>query len=106
MDKWDGILAALAIIFSLALVIGAGMFQATPSKVVNVTITISEKYATFTTQGYKSSYTTPAKVVDADGNLYIVQDENLWAKMKVNGTYNVQYAIYPNNYEKQIIGFT
>lgn len=32
MDKWDGILAALAIIFSLALVIGAGMFQATPSK--------------------------------------------------------------------------
>jgi hypothetical protein len=58
MDKWDGILAALAIIFSLALVIGAGMFQATPSK------------------------------------------------MKVNGTYNVQYAIYPNNYEKQIIGFT
>lgn len=102
MDKWDGILAALAIIFSLALVIGAGMFQATPSKVVNVTITIGEKYDS--TSGYR--YSTPAKVVDSNGDLYIVQDENLWAKMKVNGTYNVQYAIYPNNYEKQIIGFT
>jgi len=105
-----GIIALSIILIVLIVLIGASlgthaiMYQSTPTSVVSMNITIVEKYPVHTYAYGRYTSTDPSKVIDEKGNLYIVQNENDWAKMQVNKTYNVQYASYPNAQKGKIVG--
>ena len=110
----DGLIVVGALAFAFVLVVFAIGYQSTPTKIDNITITISEKYPTHSyTQrcgggkaaGATCTYTDPATIIDDKGNLYVVENENDWAKMQINKTYNVRYASYPNAQKGKIIGF-
>jgi len=105
------VLAVLLVGGSLA--VFAFMYQSTPTTIVPMNITIVEKYPVHTYEehcgggkgaGMMCTYTDPPKVIDEKGNLYIVQNEDDWARMQVNKTYSVQYASYPNAQKGKIVG--
>lgn len=102
------ILGLIAIIISTYLVYIAADYNSTPVKIDNINITIIEKYPVHTYEKFNGKFTShyidPATIVDDKGDLYIINNENIWAKMRVNETYNVQYASYPNAQKGKIVG--
>lgn len=98
------ILIVLIVLIGASLGAYAIMYQSTPTSIVSINITIVEKYPVHTYADGRYTSTDPPKVIDEKGNLYIVQNEDDWAKMQVNKTYNVQYASYPNAQKGKIVG--
>lgn len=99
----------ISILCICGIVVASGIiYQSTPTSILPMNITIVEKYTVHTYQKQCGktvcSYTDPPKVIDTKGDLYIVENENDWAKMQVNKTYNVQYASYPNSQRGKIVG--
>jgi hypothetical protein len=97
------------ILLICGIVVASGIiYQSTPTSILPMNITIVEKYPVHTYQQQcgktMCSYTDPPKVIDAKGDLYIVKNENDWAKMQINKTYTVQYARYPNSQRGKIVG--
>jgi hypothetical protein len=70
----------------------------------SVTITVSEKYAQHEYRSmcgkYPCTQTENAKIVDTDGNLWNIQDETVWASMKLNGTYTLTVGTLPTDQGK------
>lgn len=103
----------LVLLLSGILITSAFIYQTTPTSIISINLTIVEKYPTHSYQrmcgggkaaGATCTYTDPATIVDDKGDLYIVENENDWAKMRINKTYNVQYASYPNAQKGKIVG--
>jgi hypothetical protein len=113
MDTKDTILV-LSVFIICGIIVGyAVVYQSTPISTISMNITILEKYPVHSYQvqggggkaaGVKCTYTDPPKIVNEKGDLYIVENEDDWAKMQVNKTYNVQYASYPNAQRGEIVG--
>lgn len=105
--EYSRLLCLVSIIIAICFVYIAIVIGTTPVKFDNTTITVSEKYPAHTYTGMcgKTSclHTDPSKVIDDCGNLYIVDDEKVWAKMQINKTYNVKRA-YSYTQDGNIVG--
>ena len=106
-----GIMGTIALITivvgALALCGYAIIWGSTPDHYTNETFTVAEKYPVHTYQSScgktQCTNTVLAKIVDTDGKLWEIQDETMWAKMKINHTYTVQYAHFPNAWPMQSV---
>lgn len=74
------------IFIALALIVSIPVYTAFINmQTITITnITISEKYS--------RAYSTPNRVVDSDGNLFVVADDNMWALLLIGKTYQVGYV--------------
>lgn len=102
------IFALAALMFGTAVVFAVDIYNSHPLKIDNMNITIVEKtpagYSYTERLGEHYRHIEPPTIFDDKGDLYIVANENDWAKMRVNQTYNVKYASYPNAQKGKIIG--
>lgn len=101
------LICLISIIIAICFVYIAIIIGTTPVEFDNINITISEKYPVHTYDGMCGKTPClredPSKVIDEEGNLYIVENEKDWAKMKINKTYNVKCA-YSYTQDGNIIG--
>jgi|WetSurMetagenome_2_1015567.scaffolds.fasta_scaffold229901_2 hypothetical protein len=96
------------VILSFILCGYAVIWGSTPDHYTNETFAVSEKYPTHSYKemcgkGIYCTYTDLPKIVDTEGKLWTIQDETMWAKMKINHTYTVQYAHFHNNWPMQSV---
>jgi hypothetical protein len=101
------------ILLLLSIVIIGGMgfsliYSTTPTSITNINITVTEKYPVHSYEEMCGKtmchYSDLPKIIDNTGILYIIDTEDIWAKMEINHTYKVQYAKYPNDPKGKIIG--
>jgi hypothetical protein len=104
-DTKTKILIILLLVGVGALVMFACIYQITPTQTVEKNITVVEKYSVqqYTTMcgggkaaGVRCTQSTLPKVVDISGDLYMVDNEQVWARMKINESMVVYYSSYPN----------
>jgi len=104
----ETILVILVLLFAAVIIIFSVNYQSSPISVVPINVTIVEKYPANTYESFNGRstihHTDPPKIIDNKGDLYIVQNEDDWAKMQMNKTYNVMYASYPNAQKGKIVG--
>jgi len=74
MWAWIGLAGIIAIL------VIAIYYMASPDTIIVKNITVVEKYP----YTYRS---TPANVIDENGNQYYFNKDQLWAKMRINETY-------------------
>ena len=65
-------------------------------------ITVVEKYPIGAIPGGKSVQYVPSKIIDENGYLYTVSQEQLWAKLKVNQTYEVRIITTNGDRQRKI----
>jgi hypothetical protein len=70
--------------------IGSALWLHQPNNELITNITVIEKYSIGAIPGGKSVQYVPSKIIDEKGNLYIISQEPLWAKLKINQTYEVR----------------
>ena len=86
------IIIGLLVIAAVALG-GLFLYQATPTATGWTNIIVSEKYAA--SSGYLSY--TPASIVSGDGIMYQFNNDALWARLNIGGTYKVKWYIIPGS---------
>jgi hypothetical protein len=93
-----GIFLGFLVMISVAIALASFGMNVNNTGVVNITVTEKYPIGIDSCGKYGCSYTQP-KIVDKNGTLYVVSDENLWARMKIGETYSIRW--YTTNMEPQ-----